>query len=421
MKQNINNVLLNHFTSGGGAAAYLRKLIPSLPTYIQDFFHTRSDIQRIQMAEKLTEEILNLTDFSDIIPLRAEVATLELKRLIHYQRQTDHTAHTVYLFLLGIWIYDNIPQLSDLINKEISSKKPIKMFIFRWTFASLLHDVGYLFYNYTIGENKTSWDKFGDMFNKDFIMKHVGKPLDRTMSDLETLYNEFSESYVVPSYSEQSSALELIDKLDDIPWIDYLLEETQPGLKILSLPEDKHERLILFTQNVATNGYVEGKVNPEVDHAVASGLMLLKYTSVWYWIYKKAMKHYPNLYAELTKSYNYPEDVFRKHVIPACRAVAYHNIKGMKFNYEKHPLLYLEVLCDELQMWDRFWSGTEYFDKWQEYEHCMAEQLSTEISFINSYEYKINFIVSKKLQAKLTSALDEKLEDWQSFIKLTRE
>ena len=35
--------------------------------------------------------------------VRDIVAQQELRRLIQYGKQQDHTAHTVYLYLVGIW------------------------------------------------------------------------------------------------------------------------------------------------------------------------------------------------------------------------------------------------------------------------------------------------------------------------------
>jgi hypothetical protein len=128
MSQNINSILLKHFTEGTGATSYIRSKLPEINIILYNLFSTRSEIQRVQISEDLAEKILSLTDFLDLIPLRSEIATLEIKRLVSYKKQTDHTVHTVYLFLLGILLYDNLPNIRTMLDDHINSRNPVKMF-----------------------------------------------------------------------------------------------------------------------------------------------------------------------------------------------------------------------------------------------------------------------------------------------------
>jgi len=419
MLHNINEVLVDHFNKGGDAADYLKALIPDLTKQMHDLFSTRSDIQRVQIAEKLAEKILLISEFSDLVPLRSLVATLEIKRLINYDKQTDHTAHTVYLFLLGIWVYDNVTVLRKKIDLSINSSKPIKMFIFQWIFASLLHDVGYLFYDYSKSNNKIYWEKFDGMFQDTYMPKYLFKRIEKNGDDLEKLCSEFANQYAQELiHSNCSDTEELLRQLNSIPWIDYIMEKKNSGLELLLSLNDKDKELIKFANYIATRGYPYTKENksedkkqhrPEIDHAVASGLMLLKYTSVWYWLYKKAKDENKDLYKELNNNYKYPKEVFKKHVIPACRAVAYHNMSNFICNYNEEPLLYLAILCDELQMWDRFLSGPKYIESWNTIEHCMAEQISANIVYNEFGANKIHFGLSEERYEKLKRTLNERL------------
>jgi len=413
--QSINNVLLTHFTNGNGAAGYLRGKIPGIVNYLNNFFLTRSDIQRIQTAEILSEKILSLTDFSELIPLRSEVATLEIKRLLSYKKQTDHTAHTVYLFLLGIWVYDNNKEIQGSIDESIKSKKRLKMFIFQWTFASLLHDIGYLFYEYKQTENDDSWKLYDKMFEDENIIKSAGNISEQNKGSFQKIVDKFNEFKSI-SHTETSSPIELVNQLSNIPWLSELDLKSLNGLEVMELETRVGDGLTTFSTKMATEGY-DGKT-PVVDHGIASSLMLLKYSSMWYWLYKEAEK-YEELFAELTVNFKYPIEVLKKHVIPACSAVAYHNMPNVSFELSQHPLLYLAVLCDELQVWDRFLSGQEHIDNWKDVEHCMSEQITAEIICDPVGENQIHFLTTKNQKEKITKTMNSRLVGWQRFVQLS--
>jgi hypothetical protein len=118
MRFDINETLLRHIATGGGAAFELRnKANKEMTEVISDLFNSRSDVRRLERAQKAAEYILHIYDFGDILKLREIVATQELRRLIAYDKQTDHTAHTVYLYILGIWFFDHIPAISSAVSK----------------------------------------------------------------------------------------------------------------------------------------------------------------------------------------------------------------------------------------------------------------------------------------------------------------
>ncbi|AIQ72999.1 hypothetical protein [Paenibacillus odorifer] len=412
--KNINVLLLNHFQNGGGAAGYLRGKIPGINQYLTTFFSSRSDIERLQRAEFLCELILDLTDFSDIIPIRAEVATLEVKRLISYKKQSDHTAHTLYLFLLGIWAYDNISELKQAINKSIDSNKPVKMFIFQWTFSSLLHDIGYLFYDFEKRINIKSWKVYDKMFDYDSLLQFSGKLSSEGASEFKKLWNSFVKKYGLPNHAEQENSLNLIEMLDNIPWLAELIPNYHSGLQLLNSISGID--LTEFAFKMAKTGY---NGEPVIDHGVASGLMLLKYSSIWYWFSNQAAESSPVLYKEMNSMFHYYPQTLMKHVIPACRAVAYHNIPGVTFNLNQDPLLYLEVLCDELQIWDRFLSGSEHIDSWQKINQCMAESIFAEKILGETESPLLHLMLSQDHYPKIHESLEKRVENWSQFIQLS--
>lgn len=414
---NINCLLLRHFESGDRAAGYLRGRIPGFAHLLSDFFASRSDIERIQKAEYLSERILSLTDFVDMIPLRSEVATLEIKRMIAYKKQTDHTAHTLYLYLLGIWVYDNVTEIREALDASIKSSKPIKLFLFQWTFASLLHDVGYLFYDFDSGANTSSWETYDKMFSFEFLDRYTEELTDMGKAELEQAWNNLLDTYGMKEHTSNQKASELIESLDQIPWIADLIPGYQTGLLAMELGEKIGPGLQRFAYDMASHGY-DG--TPVVDHGIASGLMLLKYTSIWYWLNKHSETHYPQLHTELNANFHYYPNIFNKHVLPACKAAAYHNLPNVTFSLDQDPLLYLTVLCDELQIWDRFMSGVGHIDNWEKVDHCVAEKLKAEMISDEMNQPMLHLMTSDVHYEKLVGSLDKRVMNWNKYIQLTR-
>src|ERR1044072_1574626 len=121
MNTDINSTLLVHLATGAGAASLLRHDRPELVSLTRSFFAARTDIRRLESAQQVAQAILARNDLHDLVEIRDIVARQELRRHIKYGKQQDHTAHTVYLYFLGIWLYDHLPQLADAIAKECSA------------------------------------------------------------------------------------------------------------------------------------------------------------------------------------------------------------------------------------------------------------------------------------------------------------
>jgi hypothetical protein len=414
---NIHSLLMRHFESDGRVAAYLRGKIPGFSSLLSDFFASRSDIERIQKAEFLSERILSLTDFADMIPLRSEVATLEIKRMIAYKKQTDHTAHTLYLYLQGVWIYDNIPEIRTALDESINSSKNTKLFLFQWTFASLLHDVGYLFYDFESGVNAGSWKMFDEMFSIEYLIRHADELTEIGKSELKQAWNNFITTFDLKKHASTQKSLELIETMDHIPWLVDLLPEHQTGLMAMELGEVIGPGLHQFSYDMAARGYGG---TPIVDHGIASGLMLLKYTSIWYWLSKHSETYFPQLYTELNETFHYYPYIFNKHVLPACKAAAYHNLPNVTYSLEQDPLLYLAVLCDELQIWDRFMSGAEHIDNWKKIDHCVAEKLKGEMIIGELNQPMLHLMTSETHFLKLVGSLDKRVSNWKKYVQITR-
>jgi len=439
MLSNINDQLLDHFHYGHGAAEYLRGQIPGFVHKLRSFMKARTDIRRLQEGEKVAQLILATMYFRNIMELRSQVATYELMHMIRYKNQYDHTAHTLYLFLLGVWIYDSLPNVKAAINNSIDEvpRLKVKRFLFQWTYASLLHDVGYIF-DHIVVDGKVRIDEEGlrlydGMFRLAWIQQHIiGDLRPEYEAILRKLSGEFGRNYKRWTLVDEPVPEKIIQKLSNVNWVNDFIPD-QEGKKdafawlALDTFDPTGDRLRQEALRIAAEGYQAGQkdVDPKVDHAVASGLMLFQYTSAWYWLYNKIRQVNPQMYDSMTQAAKYEVPFFAQHIIAGCKAVIYHNLQQLgdqtiKLELAKDPLLYLAVLCDELQVWDRFYVGTDRIITWRQRVQVTAEDMMIDVDLSGNDMVIVTefFNVAKEQRVAIRKKLDSRLTGWDRFIKL---
>ena len=118
--------------------------------HLERFFNARMDEVRLWQASQYGHEVLGLTDLEDFDHFRRGVLRREVSGEVSYPKQRDHSAHTLYNYLLGWYFYSK----SDLVREEMHrafGRRQFqqvdfdKVFADVWAFTSLLHDIGYLF------------------------------------------------------------------------------------------------------------------------------------------------------------------------------------------------------------------------------------------------------------------------------------
>jgi hypothetical protein len=198
MFSGINSTLLHHLATGAGAASLLRSRKRNLVDLVKKFFESRTDIRRLTTAQDVANEILSINDLTDMMAIRDIVAKQELRRQINYIKQQDHTAHTVYLYFLGLWFYDNLPQLSSAIGERSKIQDPLgrdSYFLLQWTYASLLHDVGYAFYNLDADTNEDR-ELIDSLYSQDWVLSQAPKSASANSKlALLSAHSAWSEKY----------------------------------------------------------------------------------------------------------------------------------------------------------------------------------------------------------------------------------
>ena len=388
----INTVLLNHIKNKTGAAGCLRTLLGTnanrMNSLVENLFNAKSDIRRLYHAQEFANLVLTIYDFGDILIMRDIVAKQELRRLISYGKQKDHTAHTVYLYLLGIWLYDHSKKFRtafmNTIN-ESNATNAARKFLSQWLDASLLHDIGYAFFDLSddtiqdrmVIDDIYSWRWITELYSRDEMTAR--RPKESSMLKFRAIHDDWLNKHgkhmppPTASYSH-GQTIEVLKRLDSAPWLAALKgdDDWKSGSvsRALSLGRGWLD-LMNYGEQVARKGYASKNPTPGcVDHAVASGLLLFQYTSYWYWLMNQARIQNKFLYEKIRGKHTYEIEHLQDEVVPACRAVAYHNVQSTvagadrilkEVTLMKHPLVYLAILCDELQNWDRYPAGDELF------------------------------------------------------------
>ena len=389
--------------------------LPRHKAAIESFLSATTDSVRLVRASKASSHILAEFDMSELEQLRATVQASELLRVIPYSRQTDHSAHTLYLFLLGIYLFFACRPLRAGIAtflKETKDPGPlISRFLFQWAFVSLLHDIGYVFQGRSKNEIRAG-DRYFRAATITSLMGNASTYLKRAVR------KDFSKIEIKP-FEPIENAEDMLSTLRHMPWgpragfADDAFETFySAGPQDQQITSDDLEE---YAYRVASTGY-DGFSEGTVDHAIASGLFLIRYSSLWYWLAAEN-----GFDGEVFAPYR--ENYKSRDIACACFATAAHNMIGahakpVKLEFEKNPIMYLGILCDELQKWDRFPAGERHLVDLSSFErHCTdSERITIEGGWDG--ESVIVNIEEKELAAAITKTLQKRLDAFERFIKI---
>jgi hypothetical protein len=436
MLRDINRTLLTHLATGPGAASLLRSGRPQLISATEAFFNARTDIRRLHASQDVAEVILMRNDLDDLVEIRDIVAKQELRRQIRYPKQKDHTAHTVYLYLLGLWFHDNLPQISESIERECathSMSDPLSYFLLHWTYASLLHDMGYAFHNLD-DDTKEDRRRIDDVFSWKWLDRHCNTKTEEGKEALRKAHDAWIDKYsnMMPLGTEMYSNDEyqqVLQRLASAPWLSAIIHGSANDLFDVL---DETSSLRGYAEEVATQGY--GGKGQCVDHAVSSGLFLFQYTSYWYWLMHHVEENSPDFYNEITGNFNYKTENLTTDFVHACKAVAFHNIQPTTMTgksiishltLQEAPVIFLAILCDELQRWDRAPAGSDDLDHYRVFAQHSLESTDIELRCDGTSLYRTaRFVIHHppttedkgKLQKDLRETLSQRLPEYTKAV-----
>lgn len=339
------------------------------------FLSATTDSVRLARAARVARLILKNHDMEEWQDLRDRLQLAELLHVIPYKKQTDHSAHTLYNYLLGLYIYLHVPsyRASFVASLDRSpaehSAEALNRFLIQWIFASLLHDIGYVFQ----GRQNAEIRAVERLFRPASILRLLSSD-PKVVRRQASQFLQAQKPGWIRNFEDQQSPEKVLDELRSVPWpgpdgendlftaFENVLED-RVGVEVSVLAE--------YAYAVAADGY-DGRSGGVVDHAVATGLLLLSYASFW-----RDLAHKLG-YPDQSSLASYKDRYYlEKDVIRGCYAAASHNVIGSysrtmgPIDLNRDPLLFLAVLCDEVQRWDRFPAGEGHLVDLQAYSaHC---------------------------------------------------
>lgn len=374
--------------------------------HLQRFLSASMDEVRLRHAAAYTKLVLRCTDMDDADHFREGLLRREVSADIGYPRQRDHSGHTLYNYLLGWYFYSN----SRLISESIDADTALRGYgagplVFRslWPFASLLHDIGYLFegsleplataiQQQQVGAGaEVAQDYFAHRFwmqcgidsvyerarirelarlsAPDFSNHSLAGVADslRSLGDLEAIRSGIEE--------------QLLDRLGMHPVLVSLSAEgALPGdafdvwelhYRVFGRPSmvERIRWLRIAFESLIREGVGLTGVRL-LDHGICSGLLLLLYSTFFFRVYFGLGARPPVLPADaaLWKKFRekqYDSPWWFSGVLWGTSAAALHNVQQQPgavgiaghlgpLRIEEDSLAYLGILVDCLQEWDRY-------------------------------------------------------------------
>lgn len=301
------------------------------------------------------------------VPMFLELENAETGQLF-YNNYRDHTAHQVKVFILGLYIYNNVKHIQNMVNKyihenfsdKISFESENNIFERIWIATSLFHDIGYVIECQVFDTNTN--DKYVNN-----IISEINNRCNYPLSYISGYgVNITKEKRFFKAYNMDITAINDIEK--DCYYKE-LLDAANDAYLLANTNINPFHAYYDTLQKVPING------RKFRDHGIASALLL---QHIWQTFITK-IKDYAS-------SEDIPDMVGRQHIVKkikddlecfdenkliikiASSSIALHNItkdgefaknckninlEDFNISLEKLPITFLLRLVDELQDWDR--------------------------------------------------------------------
>ena len=254
-------------------------------------------------------------------------------------KHRDHYSHSVYVFAIGLAIYEANKQFrrtyANAYGFEVDSKEAAYHYIEFWGMTALFHDIGYPF-ELPFEEVCGYFEEDRDAVDDQALKKARTNRENRPFLAYQDIYKYINLS------KDQSKALLGLYGLDK----DISFFSTTNDLYAYNL-ENKLGSTYYFTKDSISQILGSKPERPDLfgcfmDHAFFSAAILFRELNETIGIESISKSHIDALTAILLHNSLYKFSIgFVKHP----------NTKPLEMNL--HPLAYMLMLCDELQCWDR--------------------------------------------------------------------
>ena len=442
-----------------------------IPTDSLDrFFGSTMDEVRLYWADEYAGQVLKLRDLDDASHFRHGVLRRELQGDVGYDRQRDHSAHTLNNYLLGWGFFEHSQRFREVLDVHLQARgddaaisvdRRARAFGIVWTWASLLHDIGYLFEGSLSAVSSETQDtrvRRGVEVVRDFFDHRLWSEIGLSAAEDRRL----ALGTVAPPKFSDASLGAVADSLRSLPNLDALRAQIRTKLdkhghrvpehlsKVGGLPSDAFAlwrahyeayqqpamvarmlTLEAMFERLVWRGYPGINIRM-LDHAVCSGLLSLQYTTLYYALVARfgtdmqPDSRLQSITKAFTERKQYREEFWWTLNVWGTAAAAIHNLiqtpptwdtsnlELTKLRLEEDPIAYLGVLVDILEEWDRY-----------AVQRGAAMGTSTQLPlqgsdvFVNTTGDRLEFRIPKaRLVSKMIEAFDTALEDWRQLLSV---
>jgi hypothetical protein len=433
--------------------------------HLTRFFDATMDEVRLIEASAYVSMVLGLTDIEDYDHFRRGVLRREVSGEIAYQKQRDHSGHTLYNYLLGWFFYSKSPvvktQLCEAFDLRAITRGELDyVFADVWAYVSLLHDVGYLFEgNLAPLSSKIQDDqiRIGAEVSQEYFDHRFWTELGLAGVDDKNTALELS-TVSIPQL-ELRSMTGLAFSLRSLGDLDGLRHELSyvanlnraPITNEAGLARDafelwkqnykfygaesmlaRIEYLEHFFLDLMQNGFAGTGIRV-LDHGVCSGLLLLLAATFYFRVaFGKHTKTEPSKERskrawrrlnENSRQHGYQPEFWWQATVWASAATAIHNIAQSRpserirkphpgpLSITEEPLAYLGILVDILQEWDR-----NYVARASPLTGVSPLQGIDVTAEVTGDKLYLDF--GSERNGKVAKELDWALKDWASIVEI---
>lgn len=438
---------------------------------------TMDDV-RLHWADEYSQLILRHRDLDDASHFRHAVMRREIVSDITYEQQRDHSAHTLYNYLLGWCFFESIPAVREAFTTQLrrrsgadsdpAPERLARAFANVWVWASLLHDVGYLFEGGIVALSPAIQDDrvrrgvevTRDFFDHRFWMEIRFPSRARRRLLLEGI------SLTTPQF-EGSSLGAVADSLRSLPRLDQLRRFVSDALQSRKhqvppqLEQEgglPHDTFDLWATHYEAYGEpaMAARIRtladlfdllvwrgiPHVgvrvlDHGVCSGLLLLQYSTFYYALFAALGRDRPREHDRLAVwsafhdrgGFRYEPAWWWTLHVWGTAAAAVHNLvqvsgkwAGASARVEplrlaEDPIAYLGVMVDIIEEWDRYSvrRGSRLLVPSSSYAKLPLQGVDVSLEYA---EQKLILGVPADRMSGIEKDLDLALEGWREILAI---
>lgn len=441
---------------------------------LKRFLESSTDEVRVLTASRLSVALLDIMGMTDFDVFRDAVLRREIHGVMDYKKQRDHSAHTLNNYLLGWYFFLHSSRISEGLKREfrkrgvpsgtsLPANSEASYFGSIWQYASLLHDIGYMFEGGVQAsgfELSSPRSAVGGVVCQRYFNRLVWQDFDL---DLPSVRDAFLaeiglRSDLLPFRSSPETLDLIADELRTVGSLGSLCSYVRTGCDNVGIaatlqPEaarlsrdafgiwihhyerfgpPRMVRRMNALRRLFCIGYEKGFPGQGVrilDHGVCGGLLQLQASTLYYICHAQARSvPLPSRSPAVERFLDSGWDpaYWWAGVVWATAATAVHNIQQIpgvgrldpggdwpgKLQLSEDPLAYLGVLVDILQEWDRY-----HVVKEADREPIQGSEVELG-SEAGRVVIRFTGARGKQHARKVRRALDEALSSWGSVVQV---